>query len=87
MVPHAAVITFTLPLISGKHKMVILYCLMEFETVRFNELKWLALAVGVPADNAKAEVKKPLFHQYCRMGAEPSSSLFSTERISTSYEQ
>ena len=29
----------TLSLISGKHKMVILYCLMEFETVRFNELK------------------------------------------------
>ena len=29
---------YTLSLISGKHKMVILYCLMEFETVRFNEL-------------------------------------------------
>ena len=28
---------YTLSLISGKHKMVILYCLMEFETVRFNE--------------------------------------------------
>ena len=27
---------YTLSLISGKHKMVILYCLMEFETVRFN---------------------------------------------------
>ena len=26
-------------MISGKHKMVILYCLMEFEVVRFNELK------------------------------------------------
>ena len=26
-------------LISGKHKMVILYCLMEFEPVRFNEMK------------------------------------------------
>ena len=26
-------------LINGKHKMVILYCLMEFETVRFNEMK------------------------------------------------
>ena len=26
---------YTLSLISGKHKMVILYCLMEFETVRF----------------------------------------------------
>lgn len=31
---------YTLSLISGKHKMVILYCLMEFKTVRFNELKW-----------------------------------------------
>lgn len=31
--------SYTLSLISGKHKMVILYCLMEFETVRFNELK------------------------------------------------
>ena len=30
---------YTLSLISGKHKMVILYCLMEFQTVRFNELK------------------------------------------------
>ncbi|HPZ00529.1 MAG TPA: helix-turn-helix domain-containing protein [Clostridiales bacterium] len=26
-------------LISGKHKMVILYCLMEYEPVRFNEMK------------------------------------------------
>ena len=31
--------SYTLSLISGKHKMVILYCLMEFEVVRFNELK------------------------------------------------
>lgn len=31
--------SYTLSLISGKHKMVILYCLMEFKTVRFNELK------------------------------------------------
>ena len=31
--------SYTLSLISGKHKMVILYCLMEFEPVRFNELK------------------------------------------------
>ena len=29
--------SYTLSLISGKHKMVILYCLMEFEPVRFNE--------------------------------------------------
>lgn len=31
--------SYALSLISGKHKMVILYCLMEFETVRFNEMK------------------------------------------------
>ena len=31
--------SYTLSLISGKYKMVILYCLMEFEIVRFNELK------------------------------------------------
>ena len=32
-------VSYTLSLISGKHKMVILYCLMEFEPVRFNQLR------------------------------------------------
>ena len=31
--------SYTLSLISGKYKMVILYCLMEFELVRFNALR------------------------------------------------
>ena len=31
--------SYTRSLISGKHKMVILYCLMEYKAVRFNELK------------------------------------------------
>lgn len=31
--------SYTLSLISGKYKPVILYCLMEFETVRFNQLQ------------------------------------------------
>ena len=31
--------SYTLSLISGKHKMVILYCLMEFAPVRFNQLQ------------------------------------------------
>lgn len=31
--------SYALSLISGKYKMVILYCLMEFEVVRYNELK------------------------------------------------
>lgn len=30
---------YTLSLISGKYKMIILYCLMEFTVVRFNELQ------------------------------------------------
>lgn len=31
--------SYTLSLISGKYKMTILYCLMEFQPVRFNELQ------------------------------------------------
>lgn len=31
--------SYTLSLINGKHKKVILYCLMELGTVRFNEMK------------------------------------------------
>ena len=31
--------SYTLSLISGKYKMIILYCLMEFNVVRYNELK------------------------------------------------
>lgn len=31
--------SYTLSLISGKYKMIILYCLMEYKTVRFNELQ------------------------------------------------
>lgn len=31
--------SYTLSLINGKHKMVILYCLMEYEPVRFNQMK------------------------------------------------
>ena len=31
--------SYTLSLISGKYKMVILYCLMEYAPVRFNQLQ------------------------------------------------
>lgn len=31
--------SYTLCLINGKYKMVILYCLMKFEIVRYNEIK------------------------------------------------
>ena len=32
-------LSYTLSLISGKYKMIILYCLMEYQPVRFNELQ------------------------------------------------
>ncbi len=31
--------SYTMSLINGKHKMVILYCLMEYAPVRFNEMR------------------------------------------------
>lgn len=31
--------SYTMSLISGKYKMIILYCLKEFQTVRFNEMQ------------------------------------------------
>lgn len=31
--------SYTLSIISGKYKMIILYCLMEFRVVRYSELK------------------------------------------------
>lgn len=31
--------SYTLSLIQGKHKMAILYCLMEYQLVRFNEMR------------------------------------------------
>lgn len=31
--------SYTLSLIQGKYKMVILYCLMEFQPVRFNQMR------------------------------------------------
>lgn len=37
--------SYTLSLISGKYKMVILYCLMEFKVVRYNELKRYIVSV------------------------------------------
>ena len=37
---------YTMSLISGKYKMIILYCLSEYRVVRYNELKRLMGAVS-----------------------------------------
>lgn len=50
---------YTLSLISGKYKMVILYCLMEFEGVRYNELKRYIPAISHKTlSNALKELEK-----------------------------
>ena len=49
--------SYTLSLISGKYKPIILYCLMEYEPVRFNEMqKYL----GRIADKTLSQTLKEL---------------------------
>lgn len=60
--------SYTLSLISGKYKMVILYCLMEFEIVRYNELKrYISSISHKTLSNALKELEKDklvLRHEY-----------------------
>ena len=49
--------SYTLSLISGKYKPVILYCLMEYEPVRFNEMRRY---VGSAADKTLSQTLKEL---------------------------
>ncbi len=51
--------SYTLSLISGKYKMIILYCLMEFEIVRYNELKrYIRTISHKTLSNALKELEK-----------------------------
>lgn len=51
--------SYTLSLISGKYKMIILYCLMEFEIVRYNELKrYISTISHKTLSNALKELEK-----------------------------
>ena len=47
--------SYTMSLISGKHKMVILYCLMEYQPVRFNEMKRY---LGKITDKTRSNLKE-----------------------------
>lgn len=56
---------YTLSLISGKYKMVILYCLMEYQPVRFNELQRYLKKVSdkTLSQNLKELEKDDLIHR------------------------
>ena len=49
--------SYTLSLIAGKYKPVILYCLMEYEPVRFNEMQRY---IGHVADKTQSQQLKEL---------------------------
>ena len=49
--------SYTLSLIAGKYKPIILYCLMEYEPVRFNEMRRY---VGSAADKTLSQTLKEL---------------------------
>ena len=49
--------SYTLSLIAGKYKPIVLYCLMEYEPVRFNEMRRY---VGTAADNTLSQTLKEL---------------------------
>ena len=49
--------SYTLSLISGKYKMIILYCLMEYQPVRFNELQRY---LGKISDKTLSQILKEL---------------------------
>ena len=57
--------SYTLSLISGKYKPVILYCLMEYEPVRFNEMqRYLGrIADKTLSQNLKELEKDGLIHR------------------------
>ncbi len=49
--------SYTLSLIAGKYKPIVLYCLMEYEPVRFNEMRRY---VGSAADKTLSQTLKEL---------------------------
>ena len=51
--------SYTLSLIQGKHKMAILYCLMEYQPVRFNQMRRY---LGNVADKTLSANLKELEH-------------------------
>ena len=74
--------SYTLSLISGKYKMVILYCLMEFEIVRYNELKrYIGTISHKTLSTSLKELAKRSAHQPQGISAD------SSERWSTAYQK
>ena len=73
---------YTLSLISGKYKPVILYCLMEYEPVRFNEMqRYLGkIADKTLSQNLKELEQDDLIHREMYPEVPPKVEYTLTER-------
>lgn len=70
---------YTLSLINGKYKMTILYTLMEFKTVRFNEMKRYMNAVSDKTiSTALKELEKDGLIEYAQVPSKVEYSLTET---------
>ena len=74
--------SYTLSLISGKYKMIILYCLMEYQPVRFNELqRYLGkISDKTLSQNLKELEKDELIHREAYPQIPPKVEYSLTER-------
>ena len=74
--------SYTLSLISGKYKMIILYCLMEYQPVRFNQLQRYLKKVSdkTLSQNLKELVKDELIHREVYNQIPPKVEYSLTER-------
>ena len=53
--------SYTLSLIAGKYKPIVLYCLMEYEPVRFNEMRRY---VGSAADKTLSQSSRSKYRVF-----------------------
>ena len=74
--------SYTLSLIAGKYKMVILYCLMEYQPVRFNELQQYLKTVSdkTLSQNLKELERDGLIHREVYPQIPPKVEYSLTER-------
>lgn len=74
--------SYTLSLISGKYKMIILYCLMEYKSVRFNELQRYLKKISdkTLSQNLKELEKDGLIHREVYPQIPPKVEYSLTER-------
>ena len=74
--------SYTLSLISGKYKMIILYCLMEYQPVRFNERqRYLGkISDKTLSQNLKELEKDELIHREAYPQIPPKVEYSLTER-------